>query len=66
MSNNITPNGVKITFNNNHIMGIPEGCPPFFVFDKDGNLTEVNFDGYFITRREYKKDETPSMVDLEV
>ncbi len=46
----LTPNGVKVTFDNNIILGMEEGDPPLLSFDNDKNLIEVNFDGYRIER----------------
>ena len=43
----MTKNGVKVTFDNNNIR-LKENAPPLLVTDKDGNLIEVNFDGYEI------------------
>ncbi len=46
----LTPNGVRVTFDNNSILGMEADDPPLLSFDKDNNLVEVNFDGYRIER----------------
>ena len=43
----ITSNGISFQFDNNYVVGTEV---PLFVFDKEGNLLEVNFDGYRIEK----------------
>jgi hypothetical protein len=55
-----TPNGVRVQFDNNHIV-LRDGDPPLLEFDAEDRLVGVHFDGYEI--RPVGSSPTPDQFD---